>query len=113
METEPAPLVSLLPSYCIASLLFYAAFACSFLLPGGGPKESLLERATLPILLLVPSLLLTFRIARRLRRSESPEKSGRSLSTTLPLSLLAVILGALLISVVLFGKYWGQFFLQR
>lgn len=113
MEAEPAPLVSLRPSYCIASLLFYAAFACSSLLPGGGPKESLLGRAALPVLLLVPSLLLTFRIARRLRRSDSSEKSGRGLLITLPLSLLAVMFGALLISVILFGKYWGQFFLQR
>ncbi len=102
--------VSLLPSYCVASLFFYIAFASCFLGEGGGPKESLLEQAVLPVLFLVPALLLTFRIAKRLCRPDSLERRGRGLRITLPLSLLAVMLGALLITLILFGKYWGQFF---
>jgi len=110
MPSEPPQLVSLLPSFCAASLLFYLAFASCFLLPGGGPKESLLERAALPFFLLVPALLITFRIAWRLRRPDSLERKGRGLQITLPFSLLAVILGGFLVSLIFVGRYWVEFF---
>jgi membrane protease YdiL (CAAX protease family) len=110
MEAPSESPVRLIPSFCVASLLFYLACAISFLVPGGGPKESLLEQAARPVLFLIPALLITFRIAWLLRRPHSPEQKGRGLKITLPLSLLAVMLGALLISVILFGRHWGQLF---
>jgi hypothetical protein len=101
MEVQTESTVALVPSFCVASLLVYLSYGCSFLLPGGDPKESLLARAALPMLLLVAGLLITFRIAWRLRRPDSLEKSGRGLQITLPFSLLGVMSGALLAYAIL------------
>jgi len=78
--------------------------------PGGGPRESLLERAAFPVVLLVLALFLTFRIAWLLRRPGSLEQKGRGLKITIPASLLAVTLGAILISMIIAGEHWRQLF---
>ena len=59
------------------------------------------------------SLFLAFRIAWRLSRSESPEGIQSRLFLIFPITLLAVTLGALLISLLIFGRNWNQFFLDR
>ena len=105
----PRSLVSLIPIYCFASFCLYAAVGSTFLGPYD-PHESLLERLALPVLFLVPTFGLTFRLAWLSRRRETPDQKGLGLAVTLPLSLVAVLLGALLVSVMFFGPHWANFF---
>lgn len=94
----PRSLVSLVPIYCIASFCLYLAGIGSFLGPYD-PQESLSERLFLPVLLGVPALLLTCRLAWLMRRP----KFGFEI--TLPLSLIAVSLGAGLVFLIFFTLF--------
>jgi len=86
--------VSLIPIYCIASVCLYVVLVTARL----GPY-------VLSVLFLVPSLALTFLLAWLLRRPDSTGIKGRTLSATLPVSLVAVLLGAILVAVALFGPH--------
>jgi hypothetical protein len=57
------------------------------------------------------SLFLAFRIAWRLSSSELAEQMQSRLFLVFPITLLAVALGALLISLIFFGRHWSEFFL--
>jgi len=78
MEVQTESAAALVPGFCVASLLFYVAYACISLLPGGDPKESLLVRAAPPMLFFVAGLLITFRIAWRLRRPATARASNNT-----------------------------------
>jgi len=101
-SSQRVGLVSVLPSFCVASLLLYVAYVGAFVIGGGG---------IVSIIGFAISLLLAFRIAWRLSCTESPEQKQSRLFLILPITLLAVTLGALLISLILFGRNWSQFFL--
>ena len=100
-SSQRVSLVSVLPSFCAASLLLYIAYVGAFVMGGGG---------ILSIVGFAISLFLAFRIAWRLSRSESQQKQSQ-LFLVLPITLLAVTLGALLLSLIFFGRNWSQFFL--
>jgi len=76
------------------------------LAPGGDPHESLPE-AALPLLIFtIPALLITGRIAWLLRRAESAESTARPLWLTVPISIGAVVIGAVLISIAIWREHW-------
>jgi len=65
------------------------------------PRKGALYNLTPPLLFITPALLVTFRIACLLRRPRSDHSKGRPLWFTLPLSLGAVFLTAVVVFVVI------------
>jgi hypothetical protein len=104
----PHPL-SICAYFAIASFLLYLGVAVCFVSPGGY-RAPLFEKALPVLVTTLPALLLTFRIAWILRRPESDARKARGLLVTIPLSLAGVMLGALLISVLIFRGSWSRVF---
>jgi hypothetical protein len=108
---SPRPFV-FVTYFLVAAGLLYLGIGIPLLTPGGY-KESLFQ-AVLPSLIFVcPALLITYRIASMLRRYGSPQSKARSLWLTLPISLGVVILGAVLISFLIFRQHWVELFWNR
>jgi|SRR5579871_111555 len=104
----PRPL-SLCVYFAIASFLLCLGAAVGFVSPGGY-HESLLEKVPPHLVATLPALLLTLRIAWILRRPKSPQRKARGLLVTIPLSLVGVVLGAVLISILIFRENWTRVF---
>jgi predicted small integral membrane protein len=95
--------------FLVASVLLYSGIAMGTVLPGGY-HESQFEKTVPLLFFILPALLLTCRIAWLLRQPASNQSRGCSFRLTLPLSLGVVLLGAALISLVIFRQDWIEIF---
>ena len=98
--------------FIAASFLLYLGIAMWLLTPGGY-QQSVVEQLTPPAFILV-SLLLGWGIARMLRRPESGTVKRQDRSRLrFPLVLGAMLLGAVLISLMIWRQHWVALFLSR
>jgi len=111
LPNGPRPYV-LAVYFLVASVLLYFGIAIPMLDPGGY-HESRFEVAMPYLLFVLPGLLVSFRIAWVLRQPASPESKGRPLWLTMLLSMGGAVVGAVLISVLLFRQHWAQLFWNR
>jgi len=110
MESVERPhFLSLCVYFSIASFLLYLGVAVGFTSPGGY-HESAIEKILPHLVATLPALVLTLRIAWILRRPESAQRKALGLLVTIPLSLVTVLLGALVISVLIFRENWTRVF---
>lgn len=94
--------------FILATILLYLGLA-TYLLTPVARDEGLLSKAA-PLFFVLPTLVVTFRMAWITRRPESPQSKGRSLWLTLPLSCGGVLLAAVLILVIRWHSYWADLF---
>ena len=104
LRNGPRPL-TLAAHFVVGSFLLYLGLAAGTLVPSP-PEQSRLAQATLPVLLVLLALAVTFRIAWILRQPESSNSTGRQMWLTLPLSLAGVLSGSLLLSIALLRGRW-------
>lgn len=95
--------------FLVAPVLLYVGIVMGTVLPGGY-HESRFEKTVPLLFFILPALLLTCRIAWLLRQPASNQSRGCGLRLTLPLSLGVVLLGAVLISLVIFREDWIEIF---
>jgi hypothetical protein len=96
--------------FIAASFFLYLGFAIWLLTPGGY-HESAVEQL-MPLVFILVSLLLVWGIARMLRKPDSGSVKGQDRSR-FPVILGATLLGAVLISLIIWRQHWVALFLSR